>query len=117
MRRGKRHRDGPAPDRRGVALKQNRRMGSDEVFRGVDRLLRPKTLAIIGPSDSRRGGWAKSIYENLEYCGFPAKLTGLSRLFIDQRGWMSELEINPPMVRAAGHGVGAVDGRLTERKP
>lgn len=44
------------------------------MFRGVDQLLRPKTLAIIGASDSSRGGWAQSIYENLEYCGFPVKL-------------------------------------------
>jgi hypothetical protein len=206
MRRGKTHCDGPAPDRCGVALKQNREWGSDEVFRGVDRLLRPKTLAIIGASDSSRGGWPQSIYENLEYCGFPdpnAKLdgfllqemvqglevivgvredpqfgpfmlfglggiqvevmrdvairllpvdaetagemvaslrgasllgafrgqpmrdvdalvqamTGLSRPFIDQRGRMAEIEINPLMVLAAGHGVRAVDVRMMERKP
>jgi hypothetical protein len=195
----------PAPDRCGVALKQNREWGSGEVFRGIDRLLRPKTLAIIGASDSSRGGWPQSIYENLEYCGFPdpnAKLdgfllqemvqglevivgvredpqfgpfmlfglggiqvevmrdvairllpvdaetasemvaslrgasllgafpwsagarvdvlvqamTGLSRPFIDQRGWMAEIEINPLMVLAAGHGVRAVDVRMMERK-
>jgi len=43
-------------------------------------------------------------------------MTGLSRLFIDQRGWMSEIEINPLMVLAAGLGVRAVDVRMTERK-
>jgi succinyl-CoA synthetase beta subunit len=43
-------------------------------------------------------------------------MTGLSRLFIDQRGWMSEIEINPLMVLAAGFGVRAVDVRMTERK-
>jgi acyl-CoA synthetase (NDP forming) len=31
-------------------------------------------VAIIGASDSSRGGWAQEIYENLEYCGFPIKL-------------------------------------------
>ncbi len=44
------------------------------MFRSVDCLLRPKSLAIIGASDSSRGGWAQSIYENLEYCGFPVKV-------------------------------------------
>jgi acyl-CoA synthetase (NDP forming) len=44
------------------------------MFRSVDCLLRPKSLAIIGASDSSRGGWAQAIYENLEYCGFPVKV-------------------------------------------
>jgi len=44
------------------------------VFRKVDYLLRPKSIAIIGASDSSRGGWAQEIYDNLEFCGFPTKL-------------------------------------------
>jgi succinyl-CoA synthetase beta subunit len=44
-------------------------------------------------------------------------MAGLSRLFIDQRGWMSEIEINPLIVRATGHGVRAVDVRMIERNP
>jgi acyl-CoA synthetase (NDP forming) len=44
-------------------------------------------------------------------------MTGLSRPFIDQRGRMAEIEINPLMVLAAGHGVRAVDVRMMERKP
>ena len=44
------------------------------MFRTVDYLLRPKSIAIVGASDSSRGGWAQSIYDNLEYCGFPAKI-------------------------------------------
>jgi acyl-CoA synthetase (NDP forming) len=44
------------------------------VFRTVDHLLRAKSIAIIGASDSSRGGWAQEIYDNLEYSGFPAKL-------------------------------------------
>src|SRR5580765_1912052 len=44
------------------------------VFRTVDYLLRPKSIALVGASDSSRGGWAKEIYENLEFSGFPAKL-------------------------------------------
>jgi acyl-CoA synthetase (NDP forming) len=44
------------------------------VFRAVHNLLRPKSIAIVGASDASRGGWAQSIYENLEYCGFPVKV-------------------------------------------
>ena len=44
------------------------------MFHTVDYLLRPKSIAIIGASDSSRGGWAQDIHDNLEYCGFPAKL-------------------------------------------
>jgi acyl-CoA synthetase (NDP forming) len=44
------------------------------VFRSVEPLLRPKSIAIIGASDSSRGGWAQEIYDNLEYCGCPTKL-------------------------------------------
>ena len=44
------------------------------MFRTVDHLLRAKSIAIIGASDSSRGGWAQEIYNNLEYSGFPAKL-------------------------------------------
>ena len=44
------------------------------MFRTVDYLLHPKSIAIIGASDSSRGGWAQEIYNNLEYCGFPARL-------------------------------------------
>ena len=44
------------------------------MFRKLDCLLRPKSVAIIGASDSSRGGWAQEIYNNLEYCGFPTTL-------------------------------------------
>jgi acyl-CoA synthetase (NDP forming) len=44
------------------------------VFRSVDYLLRPQSIAIIGASDSSRGGWAQEIYDNLEYSGFPTRL-------------------------------------------
>ena len=40
----------------------------------VHNLLRPKSIAIIGASDTSRGGWAQSIYENLEYSGFPVRV-------------------------------------------
>jgi acetate---CoA ligase (ADP-forming) len=48
--------------------------GGDVVFRSVEPLLRPRSIAIIGASDSSRGGWAQEIYDNLEYCGCPTKL-------------------------------------------
>ena len=44
------------------------------MFRSVEPLLRPKSIAIIGASDSSRGGWAQEIYDNLEFCGCPTKL-------------------------------------------
>jgi len=40
----------------------------------VDGLLRPQAIALVGASDSSRGGWAQDIYDNLQYCGFPARL-------------------------------------------
>ena len=48
--------------------------GGSAVFRQVNYLLRPKSIAIIGASDSSRGGWAQEIYSNLEHCGFPATI-------------------------------------------
>src|SRR5258708_16236460 len=44
------------------------------VFRSVEYLLRPKSIALRGASDSSRGGWVQEIYDNLEFSGFPAKL-------------------------------------------
>jgi acyl-CoA synthetase (NDP forming) len=44
------------------------------VFRSVEHLLRPKSIALVGASDSSRGGWVQEIYDNLEFSGFPAKL-------------------------------------------
>ena len=44
------------------------------MFRTVDYLLRPKSIALVGASDLSRGGWVQEIYDNLEFSGFPAKL-------------------------------------------
>lgn len=41
------------------------------MFRSVDSLFRPRTVAIVGASDSGGAGWPRSIYENLERVGFP----------------------------------------------
>jgi acyl-CoA synthetase (NDP forming) len=43
-------------------------------------------------------------------------ITGLSRLFIDHRAWLSDLEINPLIVLAKDEGVRAVDVRFVRRK-
>lgn len=42
-------------------------------------------------------------------------IAGLSRIFLDHRPWLSDLEINPLLVRAKGEGVRAVDVRLVRR--
>jgi acyl-CoA synthetase (NDP forming) len=44
-------------------------------------------------------------------------VTGLSRLFVDHRPWLSDLEINPLMVLAKDYGVRAVDVRVVRRGP
>jgi len=44
-------------------------------------------------------------------------MIGLSRLFIDHRPWLSDLEINPLIVLAKDEGVRAVDVRVVSRKP
>jgi acetate---CoA ligase (ADP-forming) len=43
------------------------------MFRSVECLVRPKSIAIVGASETGGGGWAKSIYQNLAFAGFPAK--------------------------------------------
>lgn len=43
------------------------------MFRSVESLVRPKSIVIIGASETGGGGWAKSIYQNLAFAGFPAK--------------------------------------------
>ncbi len=48
--------------------------GECGLFRSVDALLRPKTIAIVGATDKGGDGWTKSIYDNLAHCGFPAKI-------------------------------------------
>ena len=45
-----------------------------QLFRTVDHLLRPKSIALVGASDSSRGGWVQEIYDNLEFSGFPARI-------------------------------------------
>jgi acetate---CoA ligase (ADP-forming) len=59
-----------------------------------------------------------------EFRGRPARdldavvraMTGLSRLFLDHRPWLSDLEINPLIVLARNEGLRAVDVRVVPRK-
>src|SRR5579859_2634377 len=40
----------------------------------MDSLLRPRSIALVGASDTSRGGWAGRIYDNLDLMGFPVPL-------------------------------------------
>ncbi|MBK19245.1 MAG: hypothetical protein CMM52_10475 [Rhodospirillaceae bacterium] len=44
-----------------------------------------------------------------------ASIKGLSEFFLDHRTWLSDIEINPLMVRPKGHGVCAVDIRTVKK--
>jgi acyl-CoA synthetase (NDP forming) len=44
------------------------------LFRPVEALLRPKTIAIVGATDRGGDGWSRAIYDNLAHCGFPARV-------------------------------------------
>jgi acyl-CoA synthetase (NDP forming) len=37
-------------------------------------LLRPRSIALVGASDTSRGGWAPRLFDNLKLMGFPARL-------------------------------------------
>ena len=42
-----------------------------EVFKSVEQLFRPRSIAIVGASESGAGGWPRAIFGNLEHAGFP----------------------------------------------
>lgn len=44
------------------------------MFHSAESLFRPKTVAIVGASESGGGGWPRAIYENLEFADFPAEV-------------------------------------------
>ena len=44
------------------------------MFRSVDNLLRPSTVAIVGASERGGAGWPLSIWGNLEQAGFPVRV-------------------------------------------
>ena len=41
------------------------------MFKSVEQLFRPRSIAIVGASESGAGGWPRAIYGNLEHAGFP----------------------------------------------
>jgi acetyltransferase len=43
-------------------------------FRSATALFRPRSIAIVGASESGGAGWPRAIYQNLEHAGFPAAL-------------------------------------------
>jgi acetate---CoA ligase (ADP-forming) len=43
-------------------------------FRSVEQLLRPRSIAIIGASETGGGGWAKQLFDNLAFAGFPTEV-------------------------------------------
>ena len=43
-------------------------------FRSAAALFRPRSIAIVGASESGGAGWPRAIYQNLEHAGFPADL-------------------------------------------
>lgn len=44
------------------------------MFRSVESLFRPKSVAIVGATDSGGGNYAKLIFENLRAADFPAEV-------------------------------------------
>ena len=44
------------------------------MFRSAESFFRPKSVAIVGASESGGGGWSRAIYENLEYADFPTEI-------------------------------------------
>lgn len=44
------------------------------MFRSVDPLFRPRTVAIVGASETGGAGWPRAIYENLENADFPSSV-------------------------------------------
>lgn len=44
------------------------------MFRSVETFLRPRTIAIVGASETGGAGWPKGIYENFAHEGFPAQV-------------------------------------------
>ncbi|MGE3932295.1 MAG: acetate--CoA ligase family protein [Rhodospirillaceae bacterium] len=47
---------------------------AETAFRPADHLFRPKSIAILGASETGGSGWPRNIYQNLEFAGFPAEV-------------------------------------------
>jgi acyl-CoA synthetase (NDP forming) len=44
------------------------------VFRSAEAFFRPRSVAIVGASETGGGGWPRAIFSNLEYAGFPTEV-------------------------------------------
>ena len=44
------------------------------MFQSAKPFFQPKTVAIVGASETGGGGWPRAIYKNLEFANFPAKV-------------------------------------------
>ena len=44
------------------------------MFRSAEAFFRPRSVAIVGASETGAGGWPRAIFANLEYAGFPAEV-------------------------------------------
>lgn len=44
------------------------------MFRPVAALLQARSIALVGASETGGAGWAKQVYDNFSYCGFPARI-------------------------------------------
>ena len=45
-----------------------------EIFRDVKPLLKPRSMAIVGASETGGDGWSKVLYQNLKEAGMPLKV-------------------------------------------
>ena len=44
------------------------------MFRSAEAFFRPRSVAIVGASETGGGGWPRAIFSNLEYAGFPTEV-------------------------------------------
>ena len=44
------------------------------MFHSAEPFFRPKSVAIVGASETGGGGWPRAIYNNLEFADFPAEV-------------------------------------------
>jgi acetyltransferase len=44
------------------------------MFHSAEAFFRPRTVALVGASETGGAGWPKAIYANLESAGFPSKV-------------------------------------------
>jgi len=57
------------------------------VFRSAEAVFRPKTVAIVGASETGGDGWPRALFENIKYGGFPAKVYLVNPRRSELWGW------------------------------